>query len=57
MDRGDIVFGKKFPGEKRKCEILRCGDVSASSFVVKLWGQVFAHFHAVALKRHSNMRN
>jgi hypothetical protein len=36
---------------KRKCET---NDATASSFVAKVWGEVFANFHAVALKRHIN---
>jgi hypothetical protein len=34
-----------------------CSDVTASSFVAKVRGEVFAHFHAVAVKRHSSMWN
>jgi hypothetical protein len=26
-------------------------------FVAKIRGQVFSHFHAVTIKRHSSMRN
>jgi hypothetical protein len=32
-----------------------CRDATAISFVTKVWGEVFAHFHAVAVKRHSSM--
>jgi hypothetical protein len=35
---------------KRKCETVRCPDATASSFVAKVPGEVFAHFHAVAVK-------
>jgi hypothetical protein len=35
-----IVFGKKIPRWKRKCETVRCRDATASSFVV----EVFATF-------------
>jgi hypothetical protein len=34
-----------------------CCDETASSFVAKVRGEVFAHFHAVAVRRNSNMRN
>jgi hypothetical protein len=50
------VGGKKFPGEKRKYEMM-CHDATASSFVDKVRDEVFAHFHAVTIKRHSNMQN
>jgi hypothetical protein len=36
---------------------LRCSDATASSFVAKVRGEVFAHFHTVAVKCHSIMRN
>jgi hypothetical protein len=36
---------------------MRCRDAIASSFVVKVHGEVFAHFHAVVVKCHSSMRN
>jgi hypothetical protein len=29
--------------------MLRCRDATASSFVAKVRGEVFAHFHAVAV--------
>jgi hypothetical protein len=32
-------------------------DETASSFVAKVQGEVFIHFHEVALKSHSNMQN
>jgi hypothetical protein len=34
-----------------------CCDATASSFVAKVRGEVFAYFHAVAVKCHSSMRN
>jgi hypothetical protein len=34
---------------KRECETVRCRDATASSFLAKVWGKVFAHFHAVAV--------
>jgi hypothetical protein len=53
-DNTYILFGQKFPGEKGS-ETVRYRDVTASSFVSKVRGEVFAHFHAVALKRNSSM--
>jgi hypothetical protein len=52
-----VVFCQKFPCEKRMCETVRCRDATASSFVAKVRGEVFAHFHAFAVKLHSSMRN
>jgi hypothetical protein len=37
--------------------MVRCRDATASSFVAKVLGEVIAHFHAVAVNRHSSMRN
>jgi hypothetical protein len=34
---------------KRRCETVRCHDSTASSFVAKVRGEVFAHFHTVAV--------
>jgi hypothetical protein len=50
-------FLSKIPRWKSKCETVRCCDETASSFDAKVWGEVFAHFHAVSVKCHSNMRN
>jgi hypothetical protein len=36
---------------------VHCPDATASSFFAKVRGEVFAHFHAVTVKRHSSMRN
>jgi hypothetical protein len=44
------------PWWKRKHETVRCRDATASSFVAKVRGEVFAHFQAVAVKPHSSMR-
>jgi hypothetical protein len=52
-----MLFMLKIRRWKRKCETLRCRDATASSFVVKVRDKVFTHFHAVAVKRHSSMRN
>jgi hypothetical protein len=43
-DNSYIVLGQTFPGEERS-EIVCC-DATASSFVSKVVGEVFAHFHA-----------
>jgi hypothetical protein len=37
--------------------MVHCCDAATSSFVAKVRSEVFAHFHAVAIKRHSIMRN
>jgi hypothetical protein len=49
-------FWANIPWWKRKCEAVRCHDASAS-FVAKDRVEVFSHFHAVAVKRHSSMGN
>jgi hypothetical protein len=36
---------------------VRCSDATTSSFVVKVHGEVFVHFHAVDVKSHSSMWN
>jgi hypothetical protein len=51
-----LFFGQRFPGEKDS-ETVRCRDATASSFVAKVRGEVFAHFHAVVVKRHCSVRN
>jgi hypothetical protein len=51
-----VVFGQKFPGEKKKCKALCCSDVTTSSFVDKVRVKVFTQFQAVAVKCHSSMR-
>jgi hypothetical protein len=52
-----VVFWSKIPWWEGKCEAVLCRDSTASSSVAKVRGEVFAHFHAVAVKRHSSMRN
>jgi hypothetical protein len=43
---------------KRKCETVRCrDDETARYFAAKVRGEVYVHFHAVAVKRHSSIRN
>jgi hypothetical protein len=56
-DHSHVVFGQQFPVEKKKDEMVRCHDATASCFVAKVLGEVFAHFYAVAVKGHSSMRN
>jgi hypothetical protein len=51
-----LLLVKKTPCLKRKCETVRC-HATASSFVAKVRGEVFADFHAVSIKRHSGMWN
>jgi hypothetical protein len=52
-----VVFGKKIPWWKRKCETVRCRDATASSFVAKVRSEVFAHFNAVAEKLQNSVQN
>jgi hypothetical protein len=52
-----VSFGKKKSLVKKTCEVVRCRDATASSFVAKVRGEVFAHFHVFAIERHSSMRN
>jgi hypothetical protein len=51
-----VVSSEKFPGERRN-EMVHCRDATTSSFVAKVWGKVFTHCHAVAIKLHSSMWN
>jgi hypothetical protein len=44
------MFWSKIPWSRRKQEMVCCHDATASSFVAKVWGEVFAHFHSVAIK-------
>jgi hypothetical protein len=37
--------------------MVHCSDATTSYYVTKVWGEVLAHFHAVAIKHHSNMWN
>jgi hypothetical protein len=48
---------KKIQWWKRKCEMVHCHDTTASYFFAKVRGEVFAHFHAVSINRHSSMQN
>jgi hypothetical protein len=50
-----MLFWSKISWGKRKCETVRCRDATASSFVAR--GEVFEHFHRLAVKHHSSMRN
>jgi hypothetical protein len=55
--RQSYYFWSKIPWLKRKCTTVRCRNAAASSFVFKVRAEVFARIHAVAIKRHSSMRN
>jgi hypothetical protein len=52
-----LLLVNKFPGEKRKRKTVHCHDATASSFVTKVWGEVFSHLHAVTVHCHSSMQN
>jgi hypothetical protein len=52
-----LFLAKKFTGGKKKCEMVRCCDVTASSFVARVEGEVFTRFHTVAIKFHSSIWN
>jgi hypothetical protein len=56
-DNSRVVFGKKNPWWKQKCEAVRCRYATARSIVAKIQGEVFTNFPAVSVKRHSNMQN
>jgi hypothetical protein len=56
-ERQSSRFWSKIPYWKWKCEMVRCCDATPSYFVAKVRGEVFANFHAVAVRRKSNMRN
>jgi hypothetical protein len=51
-----LFLVEKFPGEKGSVMVC-CREATASSFVAKVLGKVFTHFHAVAVKRHSTTHN
>jgi hypothetical protein len=51
-----LALVKNFLVEK-KCGTVCCCDATASSFVSKVRGKVFTHFHTVAIKRHNSMQN
>jgi hypothetical protein len=50
VDDSNVVFGQKFPCEKKKWEMGSCQDATASSFAAKVLGKVIEHFQAVAEK-------
>jgi hypothetical protein len=52
-DDNHVVYGKEFHGEKES----ESWCIVASSFIAKVQGKVFAHFHALTIKRHSSMWN
>jgi hypothetical protein len=47
-----VDFRQKFPGEKWRTIVMQ-----QPAFVTKFQGEISAHFHEVAVKCHSNMRN
>jgi hypothetical protein len=49
-----MVFWSEIPGEK--CLTMRYCHATVSSFVAKVWGKIFTHFHAVAIKHHNSMQ-
>jgi hypothetical protein len=50
-----LFLVKKILWRERKIETLRCRDATAGSLTVKVLGEVFAHFHAVAVKVNSSI--
>jgi hypothetical protein len=56
-DDSHVVFGEKIPWWKRKNETVHYRDATSCSFVAKVRGEVFAHFIAFIVKRHSSVRN
>jgi hypothetical protein len=50
-----MLFLVKKSLAKRQCEMVRWRDATASSFVAKVRGEVFAHFQAAAVGCHSSM--
>jgi hypothetical protein len=55
--RRPCCFWSRILWLQRKCETVRCSDAAASSVIAKVRGEVFAHFQAVAVKRHSTIWN
>jgi hypothetical protein len=52
-----LHFYKKIPQWKRKCVRVHCHEATSISFFTKVWGEVFTHFHTVAVKYHSSIWN
>jgi hypothetical protein len=50
-------FWSKILWWKRNCETVRCHNATAISFIAKLWGEIFTHIHAFAIKHHSIMQD
>jgi hypothetical protein len=55
--RQSCCFWSKIPWRNRNCEMVCCCNATASSFVAKVQDEVFVHFHAITIKRHSSMQN
>jgi hypothetical protein len=49
----NCIISDKKNSVVRRC----CLDATASSFVAKVRGEVFAHVYIVPIKRHNNLRN
>jgi hypothetical protein len=46
---------KKNPWRKKECEMVHFRAATTRSFVATVQGEVLAHFHAAAEKRHSSV--
>jgi hypothetical protein len=56
-DDSHLVFRQKLLGDDGSLRKGRCHGEAARSVLVKVRGDVFARFHAVAAKRRSRTRN
>jgi hypothetical protein len=56
-ERQSCCFWATAPWWEKKCKTVLCRDATASSFIGKVWGKVFAHFLAVAVEGQGSMRN
>jgi hypothetical protein len=54
---GWVLFPSYIRWWKRKCEKVRFCYATTNFFIAKVRAEVFVHFHAVAVKRHSSKRN
>jgi hypothetical protein len=51
------MIWSKIPWRERKGQTVHCHDATDSSLLPKVRTEVFAHFHAGTVKRHSSMWN
>jgi hypothetical protein len=51
-----MLFLAKNSLVRKNCETVCCLDPATNYFVPKVWVEVFAQFHAVAVNSHSSMR-